>query len=127
MYNQKAPPLCVRVFVFLTHHTNTLRVPRGVFCFVFLQTCLPFGQIAASALSHVLVLYCMSTTHVSHVNSATPCRQLPPNSANASLAQLYVRKIKQVGQMWEENIVEKCVVVFLQHKTYLLVGVQSEG
>lgn len=58
--------------------------------FVFLQACLPLGQIAASSLCHVLVLYWTSTAHVSHVNSTTPCRQLPPTSANAGLTQLYV-------------------------------------
>lgn len=86
-YVQPESAASVCACVFFSH--ITLWVPRGVFFCFFLQACLPLGQIAATSLCHVLVLY-WSTAHVSHVNSTTPCRQLPPTSANASLTQLYV-------------------------------------
>lgn len=83
---ESAASVCACVFF---SHITQIHLECHVFLGVFLQACLPLGQIAASSLCHVLVLY-WSTAHVSHVNSTTPCHQLPPTNANASLTQLYV-------------------------------------
>lgn len=80
-YVQPESAASVRVFVFLTQ----LNLECHVFFFFFLQICLPLGQNAATALCHVLVLHRPSPAHVSHVNSTTPCHQLPSTSANTSL------------------------------------------